>query len=144
MTHEILASPRVREAYALLDPHNRRSADWHRGVEKLEEEKATWSVVSCLCHPREGVQISALQSLKRLGDRRAVPFVLLYAEYMAVDEEGSEEATVHGLVLESTAGTLSALTGIDVKVKRQDVGALKAGIEKWRRWLVDQHVLLHW
>lgn len=138
VANEIAASGPVRQAYQKLDAAGRRNVDWFAGVAELEKQKAVWCLLSCLCHPHEDVQIRALRSLERLGDKRAVPFLLLYADYMAVWEEGSENATIHGIIHESAAKTLSTLTGIRVKLDGQDPEGLKQGIKKWRKWLVEQ------
>jgi hypothetical protein len=57
---------------------------------------------------------------------------------MAVWESGSENATIHGIIHESTAATLSALTGVRLVLEGQDPVGLKKGLRKWRRWLVEQ------
>src|SRR5207244_4771781 len=81
--NEIDRSAAIRAAYAKLDVAKRRNVDWFEAVTGLEKEKAVWSLLSCLCHASEDVQINALRALDRVKDRRAVPFLLLYAEYMA-------------------------------------------------------------
>jgi hypothetical protein len=73
-----------------------------------------------------------------LKDKRAVPFLLLYAEYMAVHESGSENATIHGIIHQAAAKTLSALTGVELVLTGQDPQGLKKGLKKWRKWLVLQ------
>jgi uncharacterized protein (TIGR03067 family) len=136
--NEIDRSAVIRAAYAKLDVVRRRNVDWFEGVAGLEKEKAVWSLLSCLCHASVDVQIHALRALERVKDKRAVPFLLLYAEYMAVLVEGSENATLHGNLQQSTAKTLSALTGVEVVLKGQDPEGLKKGIRKWRKWQVLQ------
>ena len=138
VSNEIIKSSEIRDAYSLLDVKNRRNVEWFRGIARLEKAKAVWSLQSCLCHPSEDVQIRALQSLERLGDKHAVPFLLIYSEYMAVLEAGSENATIHGIIHESIARTCSALTSVRVALNGQDPEGLKLGIKKWRRWLVSQ------
>lgn len=135
---EITGSGRVRAAYEKLDAAMRNNTEWFEGVEELEAEGAVWCLASCLVHPHEDVQINALRALERLGDRRVVPFLLTYAEYMAVLEGGSESATMHGIIHSSIAKTLSTLTGIAVEIDGQDPEALRAAIAEWRRWLADQ------
>jgi len=137
VTREILGSTEVRQAYEMLEAKERLNVDWFEGIRRLEEQRAVWSILSCLCHPSEDVQVNALRSLERLGDPRAVPFLLIYAEYMAVFEEGSENATIHGTIHESIAETLSALTGVQVHLERQDPEGLKDGIVLWRKWALD-------
>ena len=134
---EIIDSPDVRAAYEKLDDRKGRHADRSRAVGALKKHGAVWSLLSCLCHPHESVQLDALRSLRQLRDRRCVPFLLIYAQYMAVHEEGSEEATIHGIIHEETAKVLSAVTGVEVVLKGQDPTGLRKGIKKWRRWLVD-------
>jgi hypothetical protein len=138
VANEIRSSQAVSSAYAKLDAANRRNVEWFEGVAELEKQKALWSLLSCLIHPSEDVQIYALRSLERLGDKRAVPFLLIYAEYMAVQEAGSENATIHGIIHESIAQTLSVLTGMKVTLKGQDSEGLKRGIKIWRKWLVER------
>lgn len=137
VANEIAASTKVRDSYSLLDAKNKRNVDWFEGVKKLEELKASWPLALCLCHPSEDVQIHTLRALGHLGNEDVVPFVILYAEYMAVWEEGSENATIHGIIHKSIAQTLSSLTGIEVKIDGQNVPEIKKGIKKWRKWLVE-------
>jgi hypothetical protein len=139
ITSEITGSEAIRRAYEKLDA-KRRNVEWFDGVAELEKQKAVWSLLSCLCHSGEDVQIRALRSLKRLQDKRAVPFLLIYAENMAVYEAGSENATIHGIIHESIAETLSSLTGIDITIRGQNPDGLKNGVRQWRRWLADQDI----
>jgi hypothetical protein len=138
VANEIASSREIRAAYSLLDAKNRRNVEWFQAVTRLENAKAVWCLQSCLCHPSEDVQIRALQSLRRVGDKKAVHFLLLYAEYMAVCEDGSENATIHGIIHESIASASSDLTGVRLAVDGQDPEGLRLGIKKWRKWLVDQ------
>lgn len=137
ISDEIRNSQAVSGAYAKLDAAHRRNVEWFEGVAELEKQKAIWSLQSCLLHPSEDVQLHALRSLERVGDRRAVPFLLIYAEYMAVPEAGSENATIHGMIHESLAQTLSALTGVRVSLKGQDPEGLSRAIKRWRKWQVE-------
>ena len=107
----------------------------------LEREHAVWCLQACLCHPHPDVQINALRALRRLQDPKAVPFLLIYAEYMAVFVPGSEGATIHGIVHEELAATLSALTGIVAEIKEQAPGTLLKAIREWRKWLLEQPVI---
>jgi len=136
---EITGSETVRRAYEKLDAR-RRNVEWFDGVAELEKQKAVWSLLSCVCHPSDDVQIHALCSLKRLQDQRAIPFLLIYAEYMAVHESGSENATLHGIIHESIAETLSSLTGIGITIRGQNPDELKNGVRGWRRWLANQDI----
>ena len=136
----------IRQSYEKLDA-KRRNVEWFAGIEELEKQKAFWSLLSCLIHPSDDVQIYALRSLERLGNTKAVPFIIIYAEYMAVSEGGSENATIHGIIHESIAKTLSSLTGIKIQIKGQDPGRLKNGINLWRKWLVENekpHQEMNW
>ena len=99
---------------------SKRNIEWFEGIAELEKAKALWSLLSCLCHPHDDVQIYTLRrSLKRIGDKRAVPFLLVYAQHMAIYEGGSENATLHGIIHQEIAKTLSALTGINIILKGQ-------------------------
>ena len=95
-----------------------------------------WPLLSVLCHYSEDAQIKALRSLRTIDDKQAVPFLLIYAEYMAVWETGSENATIHGIIHAEIAKTLSALTGIEVNIKQQNAESLKRGIHLWKTWQV--------
>jgi hypothetical protein len=139
VAYEITGSDAVRAAYAKLDAARERNVTWFDGVRELEQQKAVWCLASCLCHPSPDVQIHALRALKSLGDRRAVPLLVLYAEYMAVVVSGSENATIHGIIHTETARTLSALTGVRVELRGQDAEGLERGARLWRRWLADQN-----
>jgi len=135
--NEIHGRPVLIEAIRQLDPA-RSNNDWFDAVAILEREKAAWSLQACLCHPSEDVQIHALRSLQKLGDPAAVPFLLIYADYMAVMEGGSENATIHGIIHMSVAATLSTLTGISVQIDHQDPEALRKAIRQWTRWQLSQ------
>jgi nucleotide-binding universal stress UspA family protein len=128
----------VRRAFELLDARQKRNVDWFKAVEILEQEKATWSLQACLVHPHEDVQIHALRALERLRSKEGVPFLLIYGDYMAVIEPGSENATIHGIVHESIAKTLSAITGVEVRLDGQDPEGLRRGLLRWTQWLVEQ------
>lgn len=134
-----ITRPEIREAFELLDIQHKRNVDWFEAVERLEREQAVWSLHACLVHQSEDVQIEALRALGRLKNKDAVPFLLIYGDYMAVDEGGSENATIHGIIHESIANALSSITGIDVELKRrQDPEGLKRGLRLWAKWLVKQ------
>jgi|GEM_PF-4569417 len=138
VANEITDSKAVRAAYAKLDVQA-QNVTWFEGVGELEKAKAVWCLQSCLCHPSSDVQIRALQSLRRLGNVKAVPFLVIYAEYMAVLVEGSEGATIHGVLQSELAKTLSTLTKVEVTVhKHQDPEGLKKGIRRWQKWLSEQ------
>jgi hypothetical protein len=128
----------VRRAFELLDARRSENTNWFGAVEIFEKEKATWSLQACLVHPSEDVQINALRALGRLKDKNAVPFLLIYGDYMAVFEAGSENATIHGIIHESIAGALPSITGVEVKIKGQNPEALKRGLRLWTKWLVEQ------
>jgi hypothetical protein len=136
--NEIATSGKVRGAYGKLKVAQRRNVEWFEGVAELEKQRAVWCLLSALCHPSQDVQIHALRALERLKDKRAVPFLLLYAEYMAVEVDGSENATVHGILHGAVARTLSTLTGVEVALRGQDAEGLKQGIKQWRKWQVQQ------
>ncbi len=122
----------VREALRMLDA-KRRNTDWFLGVEKLEKSKSIWALQLCLIHPHDDVQIYALRSMERLGDKAAIPFILVYAKRMAVLEGGSENATIHGVIHETIAKTMSKLTGVEVKIDGQEPGKLLEAIGLWSR-----------
>src|SRR5919109_4386115 len=119
IVHEINSSKNVRQYYEKLDATNRRNVDWFDGVAGLQKERAIWSLLSGLCHPSDDVQLRALKSLAIVKDKRAVPFLLIYAEYMAVHEAGSENATIHGILHQSIAKTLSEITGVTISINDQ-------------------------
>jgi hypothetical protein len=136
---EIKGSEAVRRAYEKLDAR-RRNVEWFEGVAELEKQKALWSLLSSLCHPHEDVQFHALRSLNRLQDKRAVPFLLVYAESEADYVSGSEQATVHGVIHESIAETLSSLTGVSITIRGQNPEELMNGVRQWRKWLANQGI----
>jgi hypothetical protein len=132
---EIESSPDVRGAYAKLDAEKQRNVSWFEGVAELETQKAVWSLLTCLCHPHDDVQIHTLRALARLKDERTLPFLLQYASAMAVLEGGSENATLHGIIHDETAKTLSAITGLQFKMRGgQDPEGLKAAIATSTTW----------
>ena len=137
ITEEMSRRPAVLDAFKRLEP-NRSNHDWFDAVATLQREKAVWALQACLCHPSEDVQIHALRSLRALADRSAVPFLLVYAEHMAVYEGGSETATIHGMIHTTLSETLYALTGVSVVIKGQNPEALKKAIRQWTLWQANQ------
>jgi hypothetical protein len=129
-------SPAIRQAIIDLNPNN-SNVTWFAAEEVLEHEHAVWCLQACLCHPHDDVQINALRAIGRLKDPKAVPFLLIYAEYEAMMVGGSESATIHGIIHEELSATLSALTGIIIRIKGQDPEGLLKAIHEWRRWLVE-------
>ena len=86
-----------------------------------------------------GVEQDLWNDLQPLVDQQLSRLPDLNAEYMAVDEDGSENATIHGIIHQTTARTLSTLTGVHVKLKDgQDPEGLKKAVARWRKWLVEQ------
>lgn len=134
---EIAASPAVRAAFSRLDS-TRRNLEWFAGIEALEQQKAVWSLQAALCHPSVDVQSNALRALGRLKDSRAVPFLLLYADYMSVFVFGSELATAHGIIHHDIAETLSLITGVQISINDQDPRGLQKAVRRWTRWQIDQ------
>jgi hypothetical protein len=135
IVYEINSSIQVRQSYEKLNTAHRRNIEWFEGVAGLEKEKAIWALLSCLVHPHVDVQGHALDSLARIKDKRTVPFLLIYAEYMAVYVDGSESATLHGLLQQGIAKTISTITGVKwVLDNGQDPEKLKQGIKRWRKW----------
>jgi hypothetical protein len=136
---EIESTPAIRRAFAKLDAAKQGNATWSPDLAGLEKEKAVWSLLCCLCHPNEDVQIGGLRALARLKDERSLPFLLQYASAMAVPEEGSEEATVHGIIHQETGKALSAVTGLTIELRKdQDPEGLKAAIAKCKVWLMER------
>ncbi|MBO0858023.1 MAG: hypothetical protein J2P21_06115 [Chloracidobacterium sp.] len=127
---EITGSEAVRMAYEKPDAR-RRNVDWFEGVAELEEQKAIWSLLSRLSRPSDDVQYHSLRALKRLEDKRAVPFLLIYAESMAVYVGGSEQTTACGLIAE----TLSTLTGISLTIRGQNPRGLMEVVRQCREWI---------
>ncbi len=133
---EIAASPAVHAAFNQLNS-SRSNHDWISGIIALERQKAIWSLQASLCHPNDDVQIDALRALGRLKDSRAVPFLLLYADYMAVIVPGSESATIHGIIHHEVAETLSLITGLEIQIEGQDPEGLQKAIVRWTRGQLD-------
>jgi len=136
---EIESAPATRKAYARLDAAKHRNLAWFRGVAELEREKAVWSLLSCLCHPHDDVQIHALRALARRRDERSLPFLLRYARAMAVIEGGSENATLHGIIHDETAKALSAITGLGFRMRGgQYPGGLRSAVAACTTWLIER------
>lgn len=131
-----LREKNLKDVFAMLDPASTQRADWYGALRALEEKRAVWSLQACLTHPDEDVQIKALEALKRLGDSRAVPFLLIYAQYMAVPEEG-EGAANHGIIHIKIAEAASELTGKDFPIHVQNPERLKEGVRIWMGWLSE-------
>lgn len=136
---EISQSPPTLEALKKLNPKG-SVHDWAAAVAALENLKTVPGLQVALCHHHDVTQLAALRALARLKDPRAVPFLLTYASYMAVAEAGSESATTHGLLQQEIAKTLSATTGVEIKLRGggQDPRGLKKAILTWTQWYLDQ------
>lgn len=128
----LAGAPLVRAAFERLDVRH-RNVEWFAGLDELERQRAVWPLVAALWHPSPDVQLRALRALARVADPAVVAPLLTYAESMALFVEGSERATLHGLLHEALAETLSALTGVPVSLQGQDPDGLLRGIAAWRR-----------
>jgi hypothetical protein len=138
VSRELAADPNVLKAYSGLDA-KKGNLDWFASVSELERREAIWSVLSALCHPHSDVQVHALRSLTRLKRERALPFLLKYAESMAVNIDGSESATIHGVIHQELGKAIAAITGLEVKLRAgQDPEAIKAAAEHARKWLKER------
>jgi hypothetical protein len=59
---------------------------------------------------------------------------------MAVYEEGSENATIHGIIHKETAKTLSAITRLKFRVPSgQNPKALKSAIYHCQKWQLKKY-----
>jgi hypothetical protein len=126
-----------------LKPENANTG-WFAAIEALEKARAIWSLQACLCHASPDVQVKAIEALGHVRDSRTAHFIILYAEYMAVDVGGSESATVHGIRLHSIAQTMSAITGLPNTYNRdsseklmQNLDDLRRLVDQWRRWELE-------
>ena len=134
---EIQSFPAVRAAYEDLDA-NKRNTTWFAALEKLESEKAVWSLTSALCHPSNDVQIYALRALARVKDERVLPFLFQYADAMAFFQGGSESATIHGIKHVDIAKVFGAITGLEIKIDGQDPQGITAAVKHCREWYADR------
>jgi hypothetical protein len=137
VVRETATNSDIEAAYKQLDT-TKRNVTWFSGIEKLEEQKAMWALLSAVCHPHEDVQIHALRALQNAGTDEAVPFLLEYAKAMAVFESGSENATIHGIIHKEIANTLQVITGLKFDIPDgQDPEALKEIAAQCEEWLAS-------
>lgn len=117
-----------------------RGALAESAIESLESARATWALQACLLHPNDDVKISAVSSLGVINDPESVPFItkVLTANYGLVS--GSENATIHGMLLERIGATLKTITGISVRDDGSKPEDHKADTEKLEKWCRDKGV----
>jgi hypothetical protein len=135
--NEMAKDVETANAMTALDS-TKENTSWFAALKILEAKKAVGCLQIVLDHPSDDVQIKALEALDSIDNSQAVPFLLIYAQYVNKNVEGSENATIQAIKMETLANTLSGLTGIEVKVKGQDCEALKHGISEWMEWLGKQ------
>ena len=132
---EIAADPSVKGAMSLLSV-DRSNTEWFKGVETLRQKRSVWCLQSALCHPHEDVQLRSLRALREIRDPRAVRFLIVYADKMAVGVLGTEPATIHIMIIREVSTTLSALTGVKFNLlEGQDTVGLQRGIKLCVDWL---------
>jgi hypothetical protein len=121
---------------------NASGSDYHSEslIESLESARAIWALQACLLHPNDDVKISAVRSLGEINDPESVPFItkVLTMNYHLV--AGSENATIHDILLNSIGATLKTITGISVR----DDGLMpedhKADTERLEKWCRDKGI----
>jgi len=134
---EMAADAEVKEAMRLLSVE-RSNVDRFRGVELLARKRAVWCLQATLCDPRGDMRSEALRALRKIGDPRAVRFLIIFADKMAVTVMGSECATIHSITIRELGATLAALTGVKIKlVGPQDVGELRRVMQRSAEWLME-------
>ncbi len=131
VAEELAANAKTKASYEKLDP-NKQNVMWFAGVQELAEAKAVWCLTSGLCHASDDVQVRCARALGELRDRRPVSFMLVVAETFAVWEEGSENATTHGVFQHALSDALNGILGTSVKLKDgQDPAGLKEAVKVW-------------
>jgi hypothetical protein len=135
--NEMSGDSEITDAMAGLNPKTGNRNSFRARIAALEKKKAIWCLQITLCHPDSSVQIAALRALANLKDPRAVHFLLIYSEHMAVLVMGSEDATIHGIIHETLSRTLSEITGVTIPIHGQDPESLKRAIPLWEKWDIE-------
>ncbi len=123
--------PGVLEAFAKLSPR-RPSADWHAGLAELERARAVACLELALCHPSHGLQREALAALGRVNDRKVVPFLLVFANYLA--DGGGGEQVREGLHAELMQA-MRTITGVPAEGPDRTPISLRNAIAAWQSCL---------
>jgi hypothetical protein len=133
VAREVAKSAAVREALELLDPEHVNVVMFD-AVAALEREHAVFTLAAAVCHDSDDVKIKSARALAALADPTPLPFLLEVADRFAVFEDGSENATIHGVLQHDLAAALNAMTAEHVTLgEGQDPDALRAGIVVWRK-----------
>lgn len=105
-------------------------------VDDVVQEGAACSLVALLWYADVGVNIQAAHSMAKVPEvlhPLALPFLLDSIDRVAVIVEGSEEATMHGLLHDAIFESMGILTGLVTAHRRgQDPTGLRAAIPVWR------------
>jgi len=128
---EIADAPQLLAGLRRLDDPP-LAGQWQTVMDQLERAGASWSVVSCLCHPSPDVQLAALRAIRRLRDRRVLDLLVRYAGSLAGPIVGSEEATIRAVLRSEAERALEALTGSTVEVSWNDALTAQGQLERWR------------
>ncbi len=115
------------------------NADFSRAVQELIRVKAVWCISTGLCHRNKDVQIRCARALGDLKGIRPARFLLTVAHANAVYVEGSESASLHGILQHALTKALNRILGTSVHLKEgQDPEGLEAGIKVWSAALANK------
>jgi hypothetical protein len=132
---ELSKTPALKGVWERLAPEKSNVTQFD-AVEELKAAGASFSLAANLCHNSDDVKIKSARALGALRDRAPAPFMLAVAAAFAVFEDGSENATIHGILQHALAEALNAITGAKVTLGHsQDPEGLRAGIAIWERAL---------
>lgn len=143
LARELAATPALATSLEKLDPApdsvNDGQAKWFEGIQELERARAVFGLVIAICHPYDDVKIASIKAIAGIGQRAPIPFMLEIAGSFAVTEDGSENATLHGILQHELAAALNTLTGANVKLARgQDESGMRKGIPVWTKALASK------
>jgi hypothetical protein len=133
---EIARSPSVRAAWTALDGKKILAGGASEpAIQSLVDEAAACSLAVLVWHSDIDVDIrivKAIGGVREATGPLVLPFLIASAERLAVYVEGSEAATLHGILQQAIAASLDQLTHADVKLRSgQDPGGLQAGAATW-------------
>ena len=132
---ERLADDKILSEVDRLAP-SRLKGNWEEAVAAITKLAAPEVLGLLLRHPDEDVQIYALRGLRKGGTPAQLSTLLIYTHYVAVEEFGSENATIHGILLGELQQTVARLT--DIAAESSSPESLQRALPRWWQFWAEQ------
>ena len=123
---------------------------WMDQIKELETKGLVYHLCLLSLHADRSVQMAALESLRRLNDPRAIPYLIEWAEYQAsLYLPSATENSSHQAYCIELVRTLNALTGLRLLpengiTSQYQYGQrlIKRGLPSWRSRIVNAEIEL--